>query len=174
MQFFFFKFIISYFTALMAYQFDDCTTMQKLRAVYVFPSSSHFILYSGKPSSFSFRQKLQSCYLKKNMITCIVSSNQAKGIVTFVCHLFNAGRKKNNNKIIGRFCARSEQWGLHRCRQGVWIRHTLYSAVVGTVRLMSEQAGNVIIIISIQPEGRFFGRNQSPVRRPVWLWHTAF
>ena len=19
-----------------------------------------------------------------------------------------------------------------------------------------------------------FGRNQSPVRRPVWLWHTAF
>jgi hypothetical protein len=26
--------------------------------------------------------------------------------------------------------------------------------------------------ISIQPLGRF-GRNQSPVRRPIWLWHTA-
>ena len=29
-----------------------------------------------------------------------------------------------------------------------------------------------IIIISIQPLGRF-SRNQSPARRPVWLWHTA-
>ena len=26
--------------------------------------------------------------------------------------------------------------------------------------------------ISIQPLGRF-SRNQNPVRRPVWLWHTA-
>jgi hypothetical protein len=31
----------------------------------------------------------------------------------------------------------------------------------------------IIIIISIQPLGRF-GRNQSPVRRPVWLWYAAF
>ena len=29
-----------------------------------------------------------------------------------------------------------------------------------------------VIIISIQPLGRV-SRNQSPVRRPVWLWHTA-
>jgi uncharacterized membrane protein len=28
------------------------------------------------------------------------------------------------------------------------------------------------IIISIQSLGRF-SRNQSPVRRPVWLWHAA-
>jgi hypothetical protein len=27
--------------------------------------------------------------------------------------------------------------------------------------------------ISIQPLGQF-GRNQSPVRRPVWLWYTAY
>jgi hypothetical protein len=26
--------------------------------------------------------------------------------------------------------------------------------------------------ISIQPLGQF-SRNQNPVRRPVWLWHTA-
>jgi len=26
--------------------------------------------------------------------------------------------------------------------------------------------------ISIQPLGRF-DRNQSPIRRPVWLWHAA-
>jgi len=26
--------------------------------------------------------------------------------------------------------------------------------------------------ISIQPLGRF-SRNQSPVRLPLWLWHTA-
>jgi hypothetical protein len=31
----------------------------------------------------------------------------------------------------------------------------------------------VFIIISIQPLG-LFGRNQSPVRRPVRLWHAAF
>jgi hypothetical protein len=37
----------------------------------------------------------------------------------------------------------------------------------------------IIIIISIsssssiQPLG-LFGRNQSPVRQPVWLWHAAF
>jgi hypothetical protein len=30
-----------------------------------------------------------------------------------------------------------------------------------------------IIIVIIEPLGRF-GRNQSPVRRPVWLWHAAF
>jgi len=29
-----------------------------------------------------------------------------------------------------------------------------------------------ISFISIQPLGRF-SRNQSPVRRPVWLWHAA-
>jgi len=29
----------------------------------------------------------------------------------------------------------------------------------------------LIIIPGIQPLGRF-GRNQSPVRRPVWLWYT--
>jgi len=28
-------------------------------------------------------------------------------------------------------------------------------------------------LISIQPLGRFFSRNQNPVRRPVWLWNTA-
>jgi len=32
---------------------------------------------------------------------------------------------------------------------------------------------NVDSLISIQPLGRF-SRNQNPVRRPVWLWHTAF
>jgi len=31
---------------------------------------------------------------------------------------------------------------------------------------------SLIIIISIQPLGRF-NRNQSPVRRPVWPWHAA-
>jgi hypothetical protein len=30
----------------------------------------------------------------------------------------------------------------------------------------------IIIIMGIQPLGRF-GRNQSPVRQPVWLWYTA-
>jgi uncharacterized membrane protein len=30
-----------------------------------------------------------------------------------------------------------------------------------------------IYIITIQPLG-LFGRNQSPVRRPAWLWHAAF
>jgi hypothetical protein len=31
----------------------------------------------------------------------------------------------------------------------------------------------IIIVIIIQHLGRF-GRNQSPVRRPVWLWYAAF
>jgi hypothetical protein len=30
----------------------------------------------------------------------------------------------------------------------------------------------IIIIMGIQPLGRF-GRNHSPVRRPVWLWYAA-
>ena len=32
--------------------------------------------------------------------------------------------------------------------------------------------GKAHSFISIQPLGRF-SRNQSPVRRPIWLWHTA-
>jgi hypothetical protein len=37
------------------------------------------------------------------------------------------------------------------------------------LKLLKTNAMNIIIIIiSIQPLGRF-GRNQSPVRRPVWL-----
>jgi hypothetical protein len=31
---------------------------------------------------------------------------------------------------------------------------------------------HIYSFISIQPLGRF-SRNQNPVRRPVWLWHTA-
>jgi hypothetical protein len=48
-----------------------------------------------------------------------------------------------------------------------------HSSLLYTFSCHSSPPTNIIIISSIQPLGRF-GRNQSPVRRPVWLWYTVF
>jgi len=61
---------------------------------------------------------------------------------------------------------------------------TLYSFIFSTMRatrsanliilesIIVTLVGTDVYLSSIQPLGRF-SRNQSPVRRPVWLWHAA-
>ena len=40
-------------------------------------------------------------------------------------------------------------------------------------RFLEFRCGNVTLIISIQPEGRFW-QEPEPSQATVWLWHTAF
>ena len=58
--------------------------------------------------------------------------------------------------------AKAVQWGGYgtgypMIRDAIFSKH---SSIISSSLVFSPKAG--------------FGRNQSPVRRPVWLWHTAF
>ena len=73
--------------------------------------------------------------------------------------------KKGNTKIHYKNCglpSRKDKLRQEKLKQNKKLFYQVYGTLYHTINSF----------ISIQPLGRF-GRNQSPVRRPVWLWHAA-
>jgi hypothetical protein len=94
------------------------------------------------------------------IITCLTFVSHKVMHMPFQTNLFKCISIKNICSLVP-YYAIGERW--HSGPQEIAYCFT---------SLWTEWSGKNIII-SIQPLGQF-GRNQSPVRRPVWLWYAAF
>jgi hypothetical protein len=92
-----------------------------------------------------------------------------------------SGHCRNSGKLSGQGIAKRCSWVIlknyMRSRRQRLLEKELVCGLWGrcVLRHWAVTSNNNLIhsFISIQPLGRF-GRNQSPVRRPVWLWYTAY